>query len=97
MTPRVIVFGAGGQVGRAVAATAPAGAGLELRDEAAVDIRDEAAVRAAATDAGATVIVASHELDRTDALATRFAEINGGHVVATGGIREAREAAERVS
>ncbi len=67
-----------------------AGLDQQTRDEVDRLVREAAA-------AGATVIVASHELDRTDALATKFAGISGGHVVATGRIRDGREAAERVS
>jgi ABC-type multidrug transport system ATPase subunit len=67
-----------------------AGLDQQTRDEVDRLVREAAA-------AGATVLVASHELDRTDALAQSFVEISGGHVVATGGIRQAREAAEHVS
>ncbi|MEX2625780.1 MAG: heme ABC exporter ATP-binding protein CcmA, partial [Ilumatobacteraceae bacterium] len=50
-------------------------AGLDAsgRDELDVTLRQAAA-------AGATVVVASHELERTGALATRVVDIVGGQV-----------------
>jgi heme ABC exporter ATP-binding subunit CcmA len=46
--------------------------------------RDELdAVLRAATEAGATMIVASHELDRAGALATRVVEVVGGQIRGT--------------
>jgi dTDP-4-dehydrorhamnose reductase len=47
---RVLVFGAGGQVGRAVAATAPAGAEVVPKTRTAVDISDASAVARVMTD-----------------------------------------------
>jgi ABC-type multidrug transport system ATPase subunit len=52
-----------------------AGLDQEARDELDAIVRDAAA-------AGATVIVASHELDRAEALAARTASMTGGHVTA---------------
>jgi len=48
-------------------------------DAAARDQLDEI-IRAAAAS-GATVLVASHELERTMALATRHVEVRGGQIV----------------
>jgi len=47
---RVLVFGAGGQVGKAVAATAPAGAEVIAKARAALDITDASAVARVMTD-----------------------------------------------
>jgi heme ABC exporter ATP-binding subunit CcmA len=49
-----------------------------------------------AAAAGATVLVASHELDRAEALAARSVEIVGGHVDASGGTGRPREDVSRV-
>lgn len=55
-----------------------AGLDAEGRDDLDTTLRDAAA-------AGATVLVASHELDRAGALATRVVEIVGGQVRGTAG------------
>lgn len=47
MTPRVLIFGAAGQVGAALQQTAPAGVELIAHDVAQTDIRETAAVAAA--------------------------------------------------
>jgi heme ABC exporter ATP-binding subunit CcmA len=48
--------------------------------------RDELdTVLRAATEAGATMIVASHELDRAGALATRMVEVAGGRILGSNG------------
>jgi heme ABC exporter ATP-binding subunit CcmA len=62
-------------------------------DNAARDLVDGLVLAAVA--AGATVLVASHELDRAEALAQRTVTVSGGVVVAdTAGAAEAAEAAE---
>jgi heme ABC exporter ATP-binding subunit CcmA len=57
-----------------------AGLDAEGRDELDATLREAAA-------AGATVMVASHELERAGALATRVVELSGGQVHAVGGER----------
>jgi heme ABC exporter ATP-binding subunit CcmA len=57
-----------------------AGLDAEGRDELDATLREAAA-------AGATVMVASHELERAGALATRVVELSGGQVYAVGGER----------
>jgi energy-coupling factor transporter ATP-binding protein EcfA2 len=51
-------------------------AGLDAAGRDELDI-----VLRAATAAGATMIVASHELDRAGALATRVVEVAGGQIL----------------
>jgi dTDP-4-dehydrorhamnose reductase len=54
---KVLVLGAGGQVGRAVAATAPAGHEVVARTRSEVDIGDASAVARAITEAAADWVV----------------------------------------
>jgi heme ABC exporter ATP-binding subunit CcmA len=67
-----------------------AGLDQSARDEVDTIVRDAAA-------AGATVLIASHELDRAEALAARTVHVVGGHVSATGEPRPAGDEAKRAS
>jgi dTDP-4-dehydrorhamnose reductase len=92
-----MVFGAGGQVGRAVRATAPADVRLEARDSTAVDIRDGEAVREAVANAGARVIVncaAWTDVDGAEAHAAEARRVNGEALEGLG--RSATELGARV-
>jgi heme ABC exporter ATP-binding subunit CcmA len=67
-----------------------AGLDQSARDEVDTIVRD-------AATAGATVVMASHELDRAEALAARTVHIVGGHVAAAEIADPGREGTKRVS
>jgi len=87
---KVLLTGAGGQVGRALAANLPTGAVLTALDRAALDITDAAAV-ARAVDAAAPALIinaaAYTAVDRAESDEERAYAINAaavGHLVASG-------------
>ncbi len=66
MTLRAVVFGAHGQLGRTVVASAPAGVTVIPFDRAAVDVADADAVASALRDAGAAVVLNCAAYTRVD-------------------------------
>lgn len=77
---RALIFGAGGQLGRALAAAAPGGTELLLLDRSRCDVADEAAVEAAIRNAGADLILnaaAYTAVDRAESEPELAERING--------------------
>lgn len=77
---KALIFGAGGQLGRALAAAAPNGTDLLLLDRSRCDVADEAAVEAMIRDAGADLIVnasAYTAVDRAESEPELANRING--------------------
>jgi dTDP-4-dehydrorhamnose reductase len=94
---KALILGANGQLGRALIATAPAGAQLTARTRAALDITDGAAVVAAIAEAGPDVVfnaAAYTAVDRAESEEQLALAINGtavGHIA-----RAARAAGARL-
>jgi dTDP-4-dehydrorhamnose reductase len=83
---KVVIFGAGGQVGKALAATAPVGAIVTTLDRSAVDITDRKAVATALGDIAPDLVInaaAYTAVDKAESDAVLAHAINGdapGHM-----------------
>jgi dTDP-4-dehydrorhamnose reductase len=83
---KVVIFGAGGQVGKALAATAPVGAFVTTLDRSAVDITDRKAVATALGDIAPDLVInaaAYTAVDKAESDAVLAHAINGdapGHM-----------------
>jgi dTDP-4-dehydrorhamnose reductase len=63
---KTLIFGAGGQVGRALAATAPDGASLVALDRTGCDISDRAAIEQAVAAAAPDLVIYARHLPPSD-------------------------------